>query len=80
MEYLIQLEREEIKEYADKKSPMNKDIIDNINSGNLKIILSIKVNDKKAIACEVIKACDTDGFIQLGIKERLDELNKKDVW
>jgi len=76
---LIQLEKEEIKDYADKKS-MNKTIINDINEGNIKIILSIKVNDKTAIACEVIKACDTDGFIQLGIKERLDELNKKDIW
>ena len=75
----MKLEKEEIKEKADKKS-MNKDIIDNINEGNLKIILSIEVNDKTAIACEVIKACDTDGFIQLGIKERLDKLYKKDVW
>ena len=88
MELLIQLEKEEIKEHDKEqtnnkeydKNQINKDIIDNINEGNVKIILSIEVNDKKAIACEVTKACTIGGFIQIGIKERLDELNKKDVW
>ena len=75
----MKLEKEELKENADNKS-MNKDIINDINEGNIKIILSIEVNDKKAIACEVIKACNVDGFIQIGIKERLDELYKKEVW